>query len=756
MVLSVGLQWPSWIWFLVAIGQSLLIGLVVVPLSRFLPSERYRPLFNTWAFCSLFVLVLSPLRLVQPPASQLANLLQIILVIAFLGLLAISWRIRPGQKLLTSGAAIPAILLALGISTVVVYPWLTWGALGSLLDTALNLFAGLLFGAAVAMLLASYLLAPLQKSSKGIGHDLALAGLAVGTSLFVMTSAFGFNGLQLLLMLSIPALCIAVAGIGWYGQLNIFTPNWTAVAILIGIATAAPMLLVDPDELVLLLAFGPRDIPYWATAAFLSSALLAGASSVIVFSVRGRLSGAKPILPLAAFTVVALVAAALLFFGIGQPGLHGDQIFVIMADQANLEGLGSSVESSQKTELIYDRLVAHAEASQRDIRHDLDNLGFEYTPYYLVNALAVDGGPVLGWWLERRSDVDRVIENPVLRPLPSKAETSSGSRDAPSEPEWNLTQIGADRVWSDFDVTGEGIVIGLADSGAQGDHPELASSYRGQTTGDDRNWFDPWFGSDSPTDASGHGTHTLGIILGTNTGVAPGAQWIACANLVRGLGNPALYLDCLQFLLAPYPTGGDPFSDGDPSRSAHIINNSWLCPEVEGCNDSTLIEAASALREAGIFMVVSAGNEGPWCSSIRLPMAIFDDVFSVGAINEDGDIASFSSLGPVESDGSGRIKPDIVAPGEGVLSSFPTDSYEILSGTSMAGPHVAGVVALMWSANPSLVGDVEQTERILVESAANYEGYLPACVNGREVPNNGFGYGVLDAYEAVRGAVEQR
>jgi subtilisin family serine protease len=356
-------------------------------------------------------------------------------------------------------------------------------------------------------------------------------------------------------------------------------------------------------------------------------------------------------------------------------------------------------------------------------------------------------------WLERRPDVDRVIDNPILRPLPSPEETKYGNDDGPKEPTWNLTRIGADRVWRDFGVDGEGIVIGHADSGVQGTHPELLASYRGYNSGDDYNWYDPWYGSLSPTDPSGHGTHTLGTILGARTGVAPGAQWFGCANLARGLGNPALYLDCLQFLLAPYPAGGDPFTDGDPSRSAHVINNSWLCPEIEGCDDMTLIEAVKALRQAGIFMVVAAGNEGPWCGSIRFPPATFDEVFSVGAINRNGDIASFSSIGPVESDARGRIKPDLVAPGDGILSAFPQDTYEIQAGTSMAAPHVAGVVALMWSANPSLVGDIEQTEKILAETASPYLGRQHACVDGDKVPNNGSGYGVLNAYEAVKTAL---
>ena len=110
--------------------------------------------------------------------------------------------------------------------------------------------------------------------------------------------------------------------------------------------------------------------------------------------------------------------------------------------------------------------------------------------------------------------------------------------------------------------------------------------------------------------------------------------------------------------------------------------------------------ACALLRDAGVFVVASAGNEGPRCSTVSDPPALYDDAFSVGAIDRRSRLAEFSSRGPVLADGSGRIKPDIAAPGVRVLSAFPGNSYEVLDGTSMAGPHIVGVVALMWSANP--------------------------------------------------------
>ena len=94
-------------------------------------------------------------------------------------------------------------------------------------------------------------------------------------------------------------------------------------------------------------------------------------------------------------------------------------------------------------------------------------------------------------------------------------------------------------------------------------------------------------------------------------GVAPDAQWIACVNLERNLGNPPLYLNCMQFMLAPFPHNGDPLKDGDPTRAAYVLNNSWGCPTLEGCDAESLRPAVDALRKAGIFVAVSAGNDGP-------------------------------------------------------------------------------------------------------------------------------------------------
>jgi subtilisin family serine protease len=232
--------------------------------------------------------------------------------------------------------------------------------------------------------------------------------------------------------------------------------------------------------------------------------------------------------------------------------------------------------------------------------------------------------------------------------------------------------------------------------------------------------------------------------------MAPKARWIGCRNMRQGVGTPASYTACFEFFLAPYPQGGDPFSEGRPDLAPHIINNSWACPPSEGCDPDTLQQVVEVTRAAGQLVVASAGNKGSGCESVVDPIAIYDASFSVGAHNATGSIAPFSSRGPVTIDGSGRLKPDIIAPGVNVYSTYPTDrgGYAVLSGTSMASPHVAGAVALLWSAVPDLIGDIERTEQVLIKSAT--PAPAESCGESADaVPNYTYGYGYLNALAAV-------
>jgi subtilisin family serine protease len=197
---------------------------------------------------------------------------------------------------------------------------------------------------------------------------------------------------------------------------------------------------------------------------------------------------------------------------------------------------------------------------------------------------------------------------------------------------------------------------------------------------------------------------------------------------------------------------------GDPARGAMVLNNSWGCPAVEGCDANALIAAVQALRSAGVFVVASAGNDGPGCSTIADPISLYDDVFSVAAVDSGKRLADFSSRGPVTADDSGRVKPDIAAPGVEVFSALPGGTYGANSGTSMAGPHIAGVVALLWSANPALIGNIDRTEQIIRETAqpADLTNEGIVCGDPTASPNDLSGYGIVDAYAAVQRALAEK
>ena len=527
--------------------------------------------------------------------------------------------------------------------------------------------------------------------------------------------------------------------------------------MILGLAVATPFILVDGDELALVTAAARGELLVWVAIAALASLLLTLLGLLLINLFENKI-------PSWEFSFLAVLTCLLLWGGaIALIGLHdgpvfnGERLFVILKDQADVSQAATIEDYDARRTYVYETLTAHALRSQADLRAVLDDYHIAYQPYYLVNGLEVNGGPLLRLWLENRPEVDRVLDNPILRPLPAAVTPAVGDYGyIPGGSDWNLTLIRAQETWADFGVNGSGIVIGQSDSGVDGTHPEFADRYRGNIEGDDYNWLDPWNGTRSPTDIGGHGTHTLGTVLGNHVGVAPGASWIGCVNLARNLGNPARYLDCMQFMLAPFPQDGDPFTDGEPARSAHVLTNSWGCPEVEGCDGATFLPAVDALEAAGIFVVVGAGNNGDaGCRTITDPPSLYPSTFTVGAVDADGSLASFSSKGPAVLFGQILIKPDLVAPGVDILSAFPGDTYQITSGTSMATPHVAGAVALLWSANPELIGDIERTRRILQESAFD----LPVsstgdtCGNTASRPNNLEGYGLLDVYAAVERAL---
>lgn len=419
------------------------------------------------------------------------------------------------------------------------------------------------------------------------------------------------------------------------------------------------------------------------------------------------------------------------------------------------------------------RLVAflreQAERSQAGLRAELDARGIAWRGFWIADAIAIRMDAAQLAWLASRDDVVRVYHDALSRRL-DPAESGEPAPRAPAAVEWGVERIRAPEVWA-AGVTGEGVVIAGQDTGVRWDHNALKRQYRGwdgNSADHDYNWHDAVHqtygaggnpcGIDSmvPCDDHSHGTHTVGTVIGDDggdnrIGVAPDARWIACRNMERGVGRASMYAECFQWFVAPTDLAGE---NPRPDLAPDVINNSWGCPPDELCTDPAVLQAVvENVRDAGIVVVVSAGNSGSGCGTIDTPAAIYDAAFTVGSTTSSELMSGFSSRGPVPFALTTTMKPDVVAPGSSVRSATraAVDSYGLSSGTSMAGPHVAGAVALLISANPALRGDVDRIERILGDTAVPLS-ITQTCsgVGPTTWPNYVAGHGRIDAWAAFR------
>lgn len=447
------------------------------------------------------------------------------------------------------------------------------------------------------------------------------------------------------------------------------------------------------------------------------------------------------------------------------------ELLIVLGEQADLSAARGLPTRTEKGRYVFQRLTETARRAQGPLLAELEARSVAYRSFWITNVVFVRGRADLVEALARRPDVARVEANPhvpLRRPLPSPQtllpRRSAESIEALAVPEWNITQVGAPQVWA-AGFTGEGVVVAGADTGYDWTHPALKGKYRGWngTTADHNyNWHDALHnagggnpcGSNAPApcDDDSHGTHTMGIMVGDDgagnqVGMAPGAKWIGCRNMDQGTGTPVRYTECFQWFLAPTDSNS---ANPDPSKAPDVINNSWDCPPSEGCtNPDTLKSVVESVRAAGIVVVVAAGNQGPACDSMDVPER-YAASLTVGATEASDAVTSFSSRGPGEN---GIVKPEMVAPGEGIRSSVPGGGYATQSGTSMAAPHVAGLTALLLSASPGLAGDVDSIETVL-EQTADPKTTLETCgsVAAGAVPNNTAGWGRIDAPQAFDAA----
>ncbi|MBE1875889.1 S8 family serine peptidase [Myceligenerans pegani] len=411
---------------------------------------------------------------------------------------------------------------------------------------------------------------------------------------------------------------------------------------------------------------------------------------------------------------------------------------------------------AERGRYVTETLQAAARESQAAAVADLERAGVSYETYWASNAILVENGSLdLATELAANAEVTQV--RPTVRyALPEPAEvTAEEQAVVAAAPTSGIAAINADDVWA-LGATGGGIVVSNIDTGVSRANPSVAAAYRGASSGHDYNWYDAaGTGDGAPSDDNGHGTHTVGTMIGgvgTSAssgneyafGVAPDAEWIA-ANGCADLCLDTALVRSGQWILAPTRWDG---SGADPAKRPHVVNNSW---GEALSTDPFMADVVAAWEAAGIFAAFANGNEGEHgCESSGAPGSQAAS-YSVGALRASGTVADFSSRGPGQS---GSVKPDITAPGVGVLSAVPgSTQLEQLSGTSMAAPHVAGAVALLWSAFPALVGDVPATRAILDGSAVDVGGTAALACGGTADDNNVYGEGRLDvlaAYELAQ------
>ncbi len=438
------------------------------------------------------------------------------------------------------------------------------------------------------------------------------------------------------------------------------------------------------------------------------------------------------------------------------------EFLVLMQDQPDLTQAARLSDRQLRRAWIYRTLLETAARTQAPLRGWLESQKVSYRSFYIVNMLWVRGDRALVEKLAARSDVARIVANPsVYNELPIVEPATAMMLN-----QWNLEKIGAPQLWA-AGITGQGIVLAGQDTGYDWTHPALQPHYRGWNGGSashDYNWHDAihennshtgagnpcGFNATVPCDDHGHGTHTVGTMVGTvpqaePVGVAPGAQWIGCRNMEEGWGTPATYAECFEFFLAPYPVTGT-VAQGNPAYAPDIVSNSWTCPVDEGCDYAVFEQVVMTLRAADIEVVAAAGNAGPGCSTIDEPVGIYASAFTIGSTDNTDTVSGFSGRGPVLVDGSGRIKPDLVAPGSVIYSTLPGGGYGQMSGTSMATPQVAGAIALLWSAVPTLTGRLTETEALLAATALPIT--TTAC-SSNGIPNTVYGWGRLDIAAAV-------
>lgn len=400
---------------------------------------------------------------------------------------------------------------------------------------------------------------------------------------------------------------------------------------------------------------------------------------------------------------------------------------------------------TERAQAVYDALTARARDSQSQTLNWLAEPTISNTFKYgkirslwITNQIAIEvASQEFVDVLASMDEISKIQEDgteELIHPVESQDANGDSIR---AVYQWGVAQIQAPRVW-ESGTLGFGITVASIDTGVRPTHNILRANYKN----DSHSWYDPYDESDLAHDRNGHGTHTVGSILGLNGfGVAPEAQWIACKGLSdTGSGSSANLILCGQFLICPTTYNG---TDADCSKTPHVVCNSW-----GGVGGRTIYDGMiEAWHVAGIIPVFAAGNSGPNCSTTGSPGD--RDVIGVGSTTSDNTISSFSSVGPSSFN---TMKPEISAPGSTIMSADHRydNTYSIKSGTSMATPHVVGAVALLLCKNPDLTYvQIKELLQSYADRDFEFAGSTCNYINDDAFPNHHFGYGRLNIHRSL-------
>ncbi len=453
------------------------------------------------------------------------------------------------------------------------------------------------------------------------------------------------------------------------------------------------------------------------------------------------------------------------------------RIVVVMNEQYDAQAMKQQtrgLDKAQRREFVVNELQRISDEGQRGLMKELQQgqkarLVDNIQSFWIFNGLCCSATKAMVHAIAERPDVAYVTKEDYIQ-VPEDEDVEEIPEEK-TDNQWNVTKVNAPDVWA-LGYTGKGVIVAVIDTGVNYNHTDIKDNMWDGGTEFPNHGYDFINGDDDPMDDHSHGTHCAGTVssYGTNgkqCGIAKDAKIMALKSLGPNGGNQAYTWSAMEFAI---------------SHGADILSMSLGADGIGGDADDRI--AMENVLHCGVVASVSAGNVGnkyengqlqypvpynvgspgscpsPWHHPDQIAEGGHSAVVTVGATTSNDTRSSFSSFGPstwtvgdnigpyydypwVENDpvNIGLIKPDIAAPGSSVtsLNYNSNTGYSEKSGTSMAAPCVAGVMALMLEANPTLTP---------VEIDSIIETTAVAC-EGQTSKNNYYGSGRIDALAAI-------